>query len=106
MHCYPQGLKPFQRQACYRSGEPLRHPKAEAKTRSTSMAAGGGARSTSSQTDLLGQASLGALEEEGAFADVLGEGCGAGELGSCFVEAAQLFEEISADAGEEMIVLE
>jgi hypothetical protein len=49
---------------------------------------------------------LGALEEEGAFADVLGEGCGAGELGSGFFEAAQLFEEIPAHAGEEMVVLE
>jgi hypothetical protein len=55
---------------------------------------------------LVLRASAGAVEEEVALAGVAREGGGAGELLLGFGEAAELEEEIAADAGQKMIGLE
>src|SRR5258708_34085464 len=48
-------------------------------------------------------ARLRAVEEEVALAGVAGEGRGALELGAGLVEAAELFQEVAAHAGQEVV---
>ena len=45
-------------------------------------------------------------EEKVAFAGVAGEGGGAFEFGAGFVQTVEFFEEVGADAGEEMVGLQ
>lgn len=53
-----------------------------------------------------GRTGTGAGEQEIALAHILGEGSSAFEFHACFAEAAELFEEIGANAGQEMVGLE